>query len=119
MSEKTELKLDHVALLVKDIQRSVKWYQERVNAEVEYQDDTWAMLKIGDAKIALMTEGQHPSHVAFRVPNPKDLPCQDDVSEHRDGSQFFYAGDPDGNTIEWIYYPSAPKTEIANDPIDW
>ena len=38
MSEKTELKLDHVALLVKDIQRSVKWYQERVNAEVEYQD---------------------------------------------------------------------------------
>ncbi len=120
MSKKAELTFDHVALRVRDVEKSVAWYQEKVHASVEYQDETWAMLLIGGAKVALVTEGQHPSHIAFKVPSPDELPCRsEETSEHRDGTQFFCAGDPDGNTIEWVYYPPGLEREISNDPIDW
>ena len=45
--------LDHIAFNVKNISKAVSWYKKFLKAEVEYQDETWAMLKIDGAKIAL------------------------------------------------------------------
>ena len=61
------MKFDHVAINVKDLELSIKWYLENLNAVIEYCDDSWAMLSIGNTKVALTLESQHPPHIAFKV----------------------------------------------------
>ena len=98
------MKLDHIALNVENIERSVSWYLENLDSEVLYQDDTWAMVKVGDSKIALTVKNQHPPHLGFEVDDIRKLPCES-PKYHRDGSAYHYITDVDGNTIEFVYYP--------------
>ena len=95
--------LDHVALNVKNIEASVKWYQDELNADVLYCDETWAMLSVGKTKIALTISEQHPPHIAFEVSSQSELPGS--PLYHRDGSLYVYSRDPDGNMIEYIWWP--------------
>jgi catechol 2,3-dioxygenase-like lactoylglutathione lyase family enzyme len=103
---KKAMRLDHVALNVRNIEDSASWYKEHLGADVIYNDDTWAMLQVGDSKIALTVAAQHPPHLGFAVEKLSDIPC-DDPAYHRDGSAYLYVTDPDGNTIEFLYYPQA------------
>ena len=93
-------KLDHVAINVADIQKSISWYVENLHAQVEYQDETWAMLDIAGSKLALTISNQHPPHIAFSVENIEDVDYEKHF--HRDGSEYCYIRDVDGNTIELI-----------------
>ena len=102
--KKKATRLDHVALNVNNIYESASWYKKNLGAELLYEDETWAMLKIGESKVALTVASQHPPHLGFAVRELSDIPC-DDPSYHRDGSAYHYVKDPDGNTIEFIYYP--------------
>lgn len=103
------MELDHVAVVANDIEASVKWYVGGFGAEVLYQDETWAFLRLGQGKLALVTPSQHPPHVAVRVgadvlarkADEAGLP----VDRHRDGTTGIYLTDPDGNAVELICYP--------------
>ena len=98
--------IDHIAFKVDSIEAAVEWYTTKIGAAVEYQDETWAMLKIGDVKLALVLPGEHPNHFAIRCNSIHDFPVHPDaVGTHRDGSQYIYLSDPYGNAIEWIHYP--------------
>ena len=104
----TPIRIDHIALQVLDIQRSISWYTENLGAEVVYEDETWAMMNCGEIKIALVKEGTHPPHIAFRVNTESDFPCKvSEIKEHRDKSRYHYKKDPDGNSIEWVLYSTS------------
>jgi catechol 2,3-dioxygenase-like lactoylglutathione lyase family enzyme len=104
------MKFDHVAISVSDIGKSIEWYKEKLKAKVLYQDETWAFLEAGGAKIALVLPNQHPGHLAFDVgPNPP-ADFLKHAKAHRDGSLSHYFNDPDGNSIEWIHYPGGKNT---------
>lgn len=101
--------LDHVAVQTDDIAGSVRWYLEHFSAQVLYQDATWAFLKLGQGKLALVTPSQHPPHVALRV-GPEELEraairAGKLIDRHRDGTTGIYIEDPQGNVIELICYP--------------
>ncbi len=105
----TPLPIDHVAVPSNDIKRGVEFYCKHFQAEVLYQDNTWAFLKMGEVKLALVTPTQHPPHVALRI-DAEQLDkwaagSEHDVDEHRDGTKGIYLKDPDGNAIELICYP--------------
>jgi catechol 2,3-dioxygenase-like lactoylglutathione lyase family enzyme len=103
------MRLDHVAVVSSDIEQSARWYVERFGATILYQDKTWAFLQVGGNKIALVTPGQHPPHVAFSATEEQlaefsrasGIP----IDKHRDGSRGIYINDPSGNAIELICYP--------------
>ncbi len=109
------MELDHVALPSQDIAASVHWYVEKFNAQVLYQDATWAFLKVGQGKIALVTPTQHPPHVAVRVDEVTLTEAArvagKPVDRHRDGTQGIYISDPDGNQVELICYPPGKEAE--------
>jgi catechol 2,3-dioxygenase-like lactoylglutathione lyase family enzyme len=110
------MKFDHVALNVADIQRSVDWYRATLEATVVYQDDTWALVEAGGAKIALTLRRQHPAHIAFDVGPSPSAEFMRSAKAHRDGSVSRYVADPDGNAIEWIHYPaSGSAADIGSD----
>jgi len=104
------MKFDHVAVSVSDIGRSVEWYKDKLKARVLYQDESWAFLEAGDVKIALVLPSQHPGHLAFDVGTNPPTDFLKRAKGHRDGSLSQYIVDPDGNSIEWIHYPSGKNT---------
>lgn len=103
------LELDHVAIPSYDIKASVAWYVREFGAEVLYQDDTWAFLKMGRGKLALVTPSQHPPHTAVRVDeaflSQAAQAVGKPIDRHRDGTMGIYIDDPDGNQVELICYP--------------
>ncbi len=103
------MRLDHVAVTASDIDQSVQWYTKQFGATVLYQDKTWAFLQVGGNKLALVTPGQHPPHVAFSVPADQltqaSAAANISIDKHRDGTKGIYLTDPNGNAVELISYP--------------
>jgi len=98
------MKFDHVALKSNNIKRSVKWYKDNLrNVEVIYEDETWAAIKAHGIMIAFVMPHQHPPHVCFSInDNNKNNFKDKKFKKHRDGTEFCYISDPDGNTIEFL-----------------
>jgi len=101
--------LDHVAIQTTDIAASVKWYVEHFDAQVLYQDASWAFLKMGGNKLALVDPRQHPAHVAVSVTGEQLEQASAahgiKIDGHRDGTKGIYIKDPSGNAVELICYP--------------
>ena len=95
-------KIDHIAIQVKNIKSSLNWYLENFNCEEIYSDDSWAFLKFGNTKLALVTNSQHPAH--FAILNEAINIHQTNVVKHRDNSISKYIRDIDGNFLELIKY---------------
>ena len=94
-----KLKLDHIhhmAVSVPNIASSLEWYTFRFNCEVEYVDETWALLKFANTKLALVLPKEHPIHFALQRPDANKF---GDLVTHRDGSKSVYISDSFGNTI--------------------
>ena len=100
-----KIKADHIAVNCEDINASVDWYCENLDAKIIYSDDTWAMLSLPGINMALTKKSQHPPHLGFEIFNDSDFPDSQEVKEHRDGSRYVYVKDPDGNVIEYVKYP--------------
>lgn len=102
--------MDHVAVASDDITRDVAWYVTQFGAEVLYQDTTWAFLRVGQGKLALVTPTQHPPHIALRVDEATletfAARAGKPIDTHRDGTKGIYIDDPNGNAVELICYPS-------------
>ncbi len=94
--------LHHTAIQVKDIAKAVKWYQERFALEIEYQDESWAMLKFANTSLALVLKEQHPYHFAIVK---DDLSPYGEAVKHRDGTSSVYIQDIDGNNVEMLKLP--------------
>jgi hypothetical protein len=106
------MQFDHVAQQVPDIAAAVAWWREMIPAtKVLYQDETWALVEAGGAKLALVTADEHPSHLAWRVSELELERLAERhamaIHPHRDGTRSFYLDAPGELPIEFIAYPEA------------
>ncbi len=119
--------IDHVALCVKDLERSRVWYQEVLGLERRYQE-AWGevptMLGAGNTCIALFpTTTPEPKstpdyntiamrHLAFRVSRKNFEQAQAELQrrsiafefEDHDIAHSIYFSDPDGHRLELTTY---------------
>lgn len=107
------MQFDHVAVPSSDIAASVEWYRRHFSANVLYQDDTWAIMDLCGAKLALVSPRQHPPHVAIRASDEELARAAEKagitIDQHRDGTRGVYLRDPFGNVVEMIWYPPAER----------
>jgi catechol 2,3-dioxygenase-like lactoylglutathione lyase family enzyme len=89
--------IDHVAVPVTDVRATVDWYKDKFQCEVTYQDDTWALLKFANIRLALVVPSQHPAHIGFVSPEAERF---GPLKTHRDGTRSCYVTDPAGNEVE-------------------
>jgi catechol-2,3-dioxygenase len=106
-----KIEFDHIAITTKNVSESIAFYQKNFDGvEVLYEDTTWGFIKVGTIKLALVTSGEHPPHISYKVESKQEL---DDyankmnakINVHRDRSESFYLNDPSGNAVEIIWYP--------------
>ena len=105
------MKFDHVALVADNIKETIVWYVDNWGAKILYNDETWGLIEIGESKIAFVSPRQHPAHVCFEVDDKFILEKLNDKTfkAHRDGSSSCYVRDPDGNFLEFLYWPEKKK----------
>jgi len=114
-------RLGHVAICVKDIPKSVKFYQD-LGMELAYLDTDWAYLKAGEDGLALLSPEYKSAgaHFGFVFNDRSELEQHHArltgldifvgaIHDHRDGTASFYSKDIDRNLFEFLYEPSGEK----------
>ncbi|HLB57458.1 MAG TPA: VOC family protein [Gammaproteobacteria bacterium] len=122
--------LHHVALFVKNFEACEYFYTQLLGMSVEWRPDPDNLyLTSGNDNLALHrapddflpANHQRLDHIGFFLTEPTDVDSwfvflkanqvtiKAPPKDHRDGTRGFYCTDPDGNTIQFIYYPIAKK----------
>ena len=109
--------VDHIALLVEDLESAEVWYTEHLNAEIEFKDKYYTRLRLENTCIALIDKNKYPyQHVGILIKDIKDLPLEKgEVVKHRDGTIGVYVKDPFGNYLEYIWYSDQQKEVFLKD----
>jgi catechol 2,3-dioxygenase-like lactoylglutathione lyase family enzyme len=123
------LGLRHVALNVRDVQKSVEFYSKILGMQLEWMpdEDNAYLTSGGQDNLALHKSPAGPEtaegrvqilhHIGFVVRRPEDVDDWVDrvrqhgvtiaqpARTHRDGARSFYFYDPDGVLIQLLYHP--------------
>jgi catechol 2,3-dioxygenase-like lactoylglutathione lyase family enzyme len=131
--------IDHVALTVRDLEKSIAWYEEVLGLERRYQEawgDCPAMLCAGSTCVALfpLRTAESPApingsaqpvmrHLAFRTTYADLLEAEKNLQQRGIPFEFqdhgiahsIYFADPDGHQLEITTYdvPKAEKPFLA------
>ena len=107
-------RIDHIAILVDDLEKCQKWYEDNCDAVLSYNDHKYKRMKMGNTTIALIDTKHYPAnHVGILIENYEDLPTNGRRVEHRDGTVGVYKTDPEGNMVEFIYYSSELREKFG------
>ena len=108
--------IDHVALLVDDLDIAQTWYENKLNAVCEYSDKFYRRMRFRNSTVALISKHRYPyAHIGILAECKEDLPEDGERVEHRDGTIGVYTFDPDGNCIEHIWYNEDCKKTVRNE----
>lgn len=133
----TWLGLRHVALNVRDVSKSVDFYQNILGMKLEWQPDpdnayltsggdNLALHRMESGSVSTHASAQRLDHFGFVVKNPENVDewaaqirsrgvaVEKEPKTHRDGARSFYFRDPDQNLIQIIYHP--PISDQATAP---
>ncbi|WP_218082536.1 VOC family protein [Anthocerotibacter panamensis] len=110
-------RLGHVAVRVTDIPTALAFYKS-LGMEVAWEDHDWAYVKAGADGLALLGPAytHAGAHFGFILHERAELAAHfaalkasgaacSPLLDHRDGTSSFYAKDPDGNLLEFLYEP--------------
>jgi catechol 2,3-dioxygenase-like lactoylglutathione lyase family enzyme len=125
----------HIALKVRDVNRSKDFYQKLLGMDVVWEPDPQnvylssgcdniALHKVSDEYAARFAE-QQLDHLGFVVETIERVRELEEnfrsqgarilhaFKIHRDGSASFYCADPDGIVIQMLYEPNLSRQEIS------
>ena len=107
-------KIDHIAVLVENLEISQKWYEKNCGATLSFEDHKYKRMSMGNVSIALIDKEYYEhAHIGIPVESYGDLPSdKGEIVHHRDGTTGCYVKDPDGNVVEFIHYNKDCKEEM-------
>lgn len=118
--------LHHVALYVKNFDACRHFYIDLLGMTIDWEPDADNLyLTSGNDNFALHrappdfspAKHQHLDHIGFFLKERADVDqwhqylfsqqveIKATPKDHRDGTRSFYCADPDGNIVQFIYYP--------------
>ncbi|MEJ2455809.1 MAG: VOC family protein [Candidatus Thiodiazotropha sp.] len=130
----SHLGLRHVALNVRDMAASERFYVELLGMTVEWRPDPDNLyltsgpdnLALHKASAGALDEAaQRLDHIGFFLASPEAVDqwfaflqaegvrMRNDPRTHRDGARSFYCYDPDGTVVQIIYHPPVAAFEAG------
>ena len=131
----SHLGMRHVALNVRDMQASERFYVELLGMRVEWRPDEDNLyltsgpdnLALHKAAVSDLDEAaQRLDHIGFFLSTPeevddwyafleaKGVSMRNAPRTHRDGARSFYCYDPDGTVVQIIYHPPVAAHETGS-----
>ena len=108
--------VDHIAILVDDLDLAEEWYTSQLNAAVSFKDSKYIRIKVQNTNIALIDKKHYPyAHIGILVDDVNNVPADGLRVEHRDGTIGVYVEDPFGNYLEYIWYSDQQKEVFVKD----
>ena len=108
--------IDHIALLVEDLETSQSWYENNLGAACEFSTDSYRRMRFENTTVALISKHHYSyNHIGILVNCKENLPKDGDRIEHRDGTIGVYTFDPDGHCIEHIWYNEDCRKTVRNE----
>ena len=108
--------IDHIAIRVDNLDEMQEWYEKNVGAVLERRDTYYCRMKMDNTIIALIDRKRYPdNHVGVLVKEWKNLPTKGIRLTHRDGTIGVYRKDPEGNVVEYIWYPDNSEGPMKNE----
>ena len=105
--------IDHIALLVDDLEESQKWYEDNLGATCVFDDKFYKRMQVSNTTIALISKDRYDyNHIGILVNSVDDLPKNGQRVEHRDGTIGVYVFDNSGHCVEFIYYSPEIKEKL-------
>jgi len=106
--------VDHIAVLVENLEVSQKWYEDTCGAVMVFDGSKYKRMKMGNVSIAIIDKKHYEhAHFGILVENYRDLPSdKGEIIHHRDGTTGCYVKDPDGNMVEFIHYSEECKRNM-------
>jgi catechol 2,3-dioxygenase-like lactoylglutathione lyase family enzyme len=122
--------LHHVALFAKNFEACEHFYNQLLGMAIDWRpDENNVYLTSGNDNLALHrappefvpAKHQHLDHIGFFLDERAEVDIWFEYlkaqkvtikalpKDHRDGTRSFYCADPDGNTVQLIYYPIVKK----------
>jgi catechol 2,3-dioxygenase-like lactoylglutathione lyase family enzyme len=107
-------KIDHIAVLVENLEISQEWYEKTCGAKLIFKDYKYRRMQMDNVTIALIDKRYYEhAHIGIPVQNYADLPSNlGEMVHHRDGTTGCYVKDPDGNVVEFIHYNEDCKEDM-------
>jgi catechol 2,3-dioxygenase-like lactoylglutathione lyase family enzyme len=118
--------MHHIAFFVKNFEACEKFYVDLLGMKIVWRpDENNLYLSSGNDNLALHRapaqfspdKYQHLDHIGFFMKERSDVDdwfeflksqqvmIKAPPKDHRDNTRSFYCADPDGNTVQMIYYP--------------
>ena len=109
--------VDHIAVLVDDLEAAEEWYTSHLDGTVTFRDEKYIRVRLENTNIALVDKKHYSyPHFAILVENFCELPeDKGEVVRHRDGTVGIYVKDPFGNYLEYIWYSQDQKEVFLDD----
>lgn len=106
--------IDHIAILVENLEISQKWYEEHCGAKLVFEDHKYKRMQMDNVSIALIDKKYYKyAHIGIPVDYYVDLPSdKGEMVHHRDGTTGCYVKDPDGNVVEFVHYNEECKKDM-------
>ena len=106
--------IDHIAVLVENLEKSQKWYEKVCGAKLIFEDYKYKRMQMKNVTIALIDKKHYKdAHIGIHVKDYRDLPSNlGEIVQHRDGTTGCYVKDPDGNVVEFIHYNEQCKKDM-------
>jgi catechol 2,3-dioxygenase-like lactoylglutathione lyase family enzyme len=91
--------VDHIAILVADIDQSVRWYLSSFSCDLIEQGNTYAVIQFENIKVVLTLPSIDPPHIGLKK---VDAHTYGELRQRSDGAVSTYVSDPTGNIVELL-----------------
>ena len=91
--------IDHLVVLVADLDQSIHWYTSSFKCEVLYTTKTLAVLQFNNIKLVLSLPSEQRPHIAYKKVTAHEF---GEILEQGDLCHSTFVADPAGNLVELV-----------------